>query len=201
MKREFLKDLGIEDKEIISKILDENSADIGRAKGETDDLKSQITQLQTQLATKTTEFENLKESTKDYGDLNSKIKQLELDNSQLTTDKKQLEIDLDAKVSQILKSHAIENSVRDAKAKNTKAVMALLDMEKITYKDSQLSGITEQLDALKSGEDTSFLFGETHSGSPAGTQPNNPPSNGGNSGTPPTGKTLGEAIAAKFNSK
>ena len=47
MKRDFLKNLGIEDKEIIDKILDENSADIGRAKSGNDDLKSQVTQLQT----------------------------------------------------------------------------------------------------------------------------------------------------------
>jgi peptidoglycan hydrolase CwlO-like protein len=64
MKRDFLKELGIEDKETINKILDENSADIGRAKGEVDDLKSQINQLQSQLDKKTTEFDTLKESTK-----------------------------------------------------------------------------------------------------------------------------------------
>lgn len=192
MKRDFLKSLGIEDKEIIDKILDENSADIGRAKGDLDDIKSNYDKLQIQ-------FDKLKESTKDYDDLSSKVKQLELDNSQLTTDKKQLEIDLDMKVSQILKNHAIENSVRDSKAKNTKAVMALLDVEKITYKDGELSGISEQLEALKSGEDTSFLFGDVQ-GAPSGTHFNNPPS-GGNGGTPPTSKTFAEAIAKAITNK
>ena len=193
MKRDFLKGLGIEDKDIIDKILDENSADIGRAKSTTDELKSQVTQLQTQLNDKTAEFNTLKESTKDYESLQNQI-------TQLTTEKSNLQNELNTKVAQIQKSHAIESGVRDAKAKNVKAVMALLDMDKITFDNGELKGMSEQLDALAKGEDTSFLFGETHSGSPAGTQPNNPPSNGGNSGNPPTGKTLGEAIAAKFNS-
>ena len=184
MKRDFLKGLGIEDKEIIDKILDENSADIGRAKGGTDELKSQITQLQTQLNEKSAEFTALKESTKDYENLKTQV-------TQLTADKTQLQTELTTKVAQIQKTHDTENKVRDRKAKNVKAVMALIDHDK---------DIDEQLDALVKGEDTAFLFGETTVGSPAGTQPNNPPS-GGNGGTPPTGKTLGEAIAAKFNSK
>lgn len=183
MKREFLKSLGIEDKEIIDKILDENSADIGRAKSTTDELKSQITQLQTQLNDKTTEFNTLKESTKDYENLQNQI-------TQLTADKTSLQNELTTQVAQLKKAHETENKVRDAKAKNVKAVMALLDPDKDT---------DEQLTALKAGEDTSFLFGDSQPIAPSGTQLNNPPSNGGN-GNPPTGKTLGEAIAAKFNS-
>lgn len=191
MKRDFLKDLGIEDKEIINKILDENSADIGRAKGETDDLKSQIKSLETQLSKKTTEFDNLKESTKDYNTLNEKINQLELEKSQLQTDKAQLTVDLQTKVSEIRKAHAIENTVRDSKAKNVKAVMALLDMEKIKYENNELSGISEQLDTLKGGEDTSFLFGD---GTPtiSGAAPNNPV-NGGNGR--PQAASFAEAVA------
>ena len=192
MRRDFLKSLGIEDKEIIDKILDENSADIGRAKGDLENTKNELEKAKSDLSKKIAEFDDLKEQTKDYEDMASKIKQLDLDNAQLIADKKQLEMERDAKVAEILKTHAIENSVRDAKAKNTKAVMALLDVEKITYKDGQLSGISEQLETLKSGEDTSFLFGEITK-PPAGTQVNNPPA--GVTSNPPTSKTLAEAIA------
>ena len=197
MKRDFLKELGIEDKETINKILDENSADIGRAKGEVDDLKSQISQLQSQLDKKTTEFDNLKESTKDYNDLSAKIKQLDSDNAQLIADKKQLEANIETKVAELQKSHAIETGVRDAKAKNIKAVMALLDMEKITYENNELKGLSEQLEALKSGEDTNFLFGSANQ-APAGTHFNNPPSGGSN---PPTAKSFAEAVANALNNK
>ena len=185
MKRDFLKNLGIEDKETIDKILDENSSDIGRAKSGVDDLKSQITQLQTQLNDKTTEFNNLSDKTKDYDSLKETI-------TQLQTDKTNLQNELNTKVSQIQKTHAIESGVRDAKAKNIKAVIAQLDMEKITFENGELSGLTEQLDALKTNDDTSFLFG-SGSSAPSGTHPNQPPA--GSEGTPPTSKTFAEAVA------
>lgn len=176
MKRDFLKNLGIEDKEIIDKILDENSADIGRAKSGNDDLKSQVTQLQTQLNDKTKEFDTLKESTKDYESLKEQI-------TQLTTDKTNLQTELNTKVSEVQKKHAIENSVRDAKAKNVKAVMALLDMEKIKYEDGELSGISEQLETLTTGDDTKFLFeGAVNISGATPSQPNGG-NNGGNGGT------------------
>ena len=180
MKREFLKNLGIEDKDIIDKILNENSADIGRAKGDTDELNSQITQLKTQLSDKTNEFNTLKESTKDYETLKGQITQLETDKTNLTNE-------LNTKVSEMQKTYETENKVRDKGAKNVKAVMALLDRDK---------DIDEQLDALVSGEDTSFLFGEIGNPSPAGMKPNNPPTDGGN---PPTSKTFAEAIANALN--
>lgn len=191
MKRDFLKNLGIEDKDIIDKILDENSADIGRAKGELDTYKNKVTNLENEIEGHKNEIATLKTQVGDTTALNQKISQLETDKTNLTNE-------LNTKVSAIQKSHAIESGVRDAKARNIKAVIAQLDMDKITFENGELSGLTEQLEALKGGEDTSFLFGEAQN-APSGTQPNNPPTNGGNSGTPPTGKTLGEAIAAKLN--
>lgn len=200
MKTDFLKSLGIEDKETINAIMAENGKDIANAQGDVSGLKDQIKTLEKQLSDKTSEFDTLKESTKDYADLSENNQKLEAEKAQLIADKKKLEVERDAKVSEILKTHAIENSVRDAKAKNVKAVMALLDMEKITYKDNELSGISEQLDSLKSGEDTSFLFGESNGGAPAGTKFNNPPS-GGNGGTPPTSTSFGGAIAKALGTK
>lgn len=186
MKRDFLKNLGIEDKDIIDKILDENSADIGRAKGELDTYKTKVTDLEGQITSKDAEIATLKTQVGDTATLNQKITQLETDKTNLTNE-------LNTKVTQIQKTHAIENGVRDAKAKSIKAVIAHLDMDKITFENDQLTGLTEQLDALKAGEDTSFLFGEqVHA--PAGTHLNTPP-NGGNGGTPPTSKTLAEAVA------
>ena len=186
MKRDFLKGLGIEDKEIIDKIMDENSADIGRAKGDLENMTNHLTTLPPEL-------NDLKNSTKDYESLKNQV-------TQLTTDKTNLQNKLNTKVTQLQKTHAIEGSVRDAKAKNVKAVMALLDMEKITYENGELKGMSEQLDALTKGEDTAFLFGEAQISSPAGTQPNNPPS-GGNGGNPPSGKSFTDAIAAALTKK
>lgn len=187
MKRDFLKNLGIEDKELIDKILDENSADIGRAKGELETYKTQVSDLQKQLSAKDNELTTLQEKANQVDGLTEQV-------NKLTADKTQLTNDLNTKVSALQKSYAIESGLRDAKAKNVKAVMALLDMDKISYADGELSGLSEQLETLQKGEDTSFLFtnGDNHQ-APSGTNVNNPPANGGNN--PPTTNGLAGAIA------
>ena len=190
MKRDFLKNLGIEDKDIIDKIMDENSADIGRAKGELQTYKDKVTELEGQLTAKDSEISTLTKKVGDVDTLNQRITQLETDKTNLTTE-------LNTKVSQIQKAHAIEGKIRDAKGKNVKAIMALLDVEKITYENGELGGIDDQLTALASAEDSSMLFGDTQT-PPAGTHVNNPPS-GGQGGNPPTSKTLAEAIAKVVN--
>lgn len=187
MKREFLKNLGIEDNDTISKILDENSADIGKAKGELQTYKDKVTELEGQITTLKGEKTTLE----------SKVTELDgikAENAQLKTDKETLTNELNTKVSQIQKTHAIENGVREAKAKNVKAVMALLDMEKITYNEDKLEGLSDQLTALQSGENTSFLFGEVK---PSGANPRNPVADPNHPA--PTGKTFAEAVASAFN--
>lgn len=192
MKREFLKNLGIEDKEIIDKILDENSTDIGRAKGEVETLQTRVTTLENDIKTKDTTIADLNKKVGDVDALNQRISQLETDKTNLTNE-------LNTKVSQIQKEHAIEGKIRDAKGKNIKAIKALLDMDKITYENDELGGLDDQLTALASAEDSSMLFGDAQA-SPAGTHPNNPPS-GGNGGNPPTAKTFSDAIAKSLAKK
>ena len=184
MKRDFLKSLGIEDKDIIDKIIDENSADIGRAKGELETYKSRITALENDIKERDTKITDLQTKVGDTDALNTKIGELEADKSRLTTE-------LNTKVSEIKKTHAIESGVRDAKARSVKAVLAHLDMDKITYENDTLSGLSEQLATLKSGEDTAFLFGDVQN-VPSGTHVNTPNSNGGK---PQTAKSFTEAIA------
>jgi len=184
MKRDFLKNLGIEDKDIIDKIMDENSADIGRVKGELQTYKDKVTDLEGQLTTAKDEVASLQKKVGDTDALNQQI-------AQLTTDKTNLTNELNTKVSEIKKTHAIESGVRDAKARNIKAVIAQLDMSKITYENDELNGLSEQLTALKTGEDTSFLFGDV-TPAPSGTHVHTPPANGG---TPNTSKSFAEAIA------
>ena len=186
MKRDWLKTLGIEDKEIIDKILDENSADIGRAKGELQTHKDRITELEGQITSKDNEIATLKTQVGDTKTLNDKISQLETDKTNLTNE-------LNTKVSQIQKDHAVEGKIRDAKGKNIKAIKALLDMDKITYENGELGGIDDQLTTLASADDSSMLFGDVQS-APAGTHLNNPPS-GGNGGNPPTAKNFADAVA------
>ena len=93
MRREFLKNLGIEDKDLIDKILDENSADIGRAKGDLDNYKTQVSDLKTQLSEKDTEITTLKEKADKVDGLNQQITQLTADKTQLTNELNTKDID------------------------------------------------------------------------------------------------------------
>ena len=183
MKRDFLKNLGIEDKELIDKILDENSADIGRAKGELETYKTKVSELENDIKTKDSKIAELEKSVGDTAALNERITQLETDNTNLTNE-------LTTKVNDIQKTHSIENKIRDEKGKNVKAIMALLDMEKITFENNQLAGLDDQLATLKEASDSAMLFGDM--ASPSGTQPSNPPQGGAAQSTP---KTFTDAVA------
>lgn len=191
MKRDFLKNLGIEDNDIIGKILDENSADIGRAKGELDTYKTRVTDLEKDIKTKDDTIANLQKEADKVEGLNTEISQLKADNEKLTTD-------LNTQVTEIKKSHAVEGAIRDAKGKNVKAIKALLDESKITYEDGVLGGVTDQLEALAKAEDSSMLFGDTVV-APAGSHLHNP--DGSKGGNPATSTTLAEAVQKALGKK
>lgn len=184
MKTEFLKNLGITEQSVIDQIMAENGRDVSAVRTELNTYKQQVTDLQGQITAKDNEIATL----------NTKVGEVETlrnENAQLKTDKTNLTNELDTKVNEIKKTHAIESGVRDAKARNVKAVIAQLDISKITYENDALTGLTEQLEALKTGEETSFLFGEVHS-APVGTHVHTPPANGGN---PQTHNSFTSAIA------
>ena len=184
MKTEFLKNLGITEQSVIDQIMAENGRDVSAVRTELNTVKQQVTDLQGQITAKDNEIANL----------NTKVGEVETlrnENAKLKTDKTNLTTELNTKVNEIKKTHAIESGVRDAKARNVKAVIAQLDISKITYENDELAGLTEQLEALKTGEETSFLFGEVQS-APAGTHVHTPPANGGN---PQTHNSFTSAIA------
>lgn len=193
MKTEFLKNLGITEQSVIDQIMAENGRDVSKAKGDLTTLQTRVTDLENDIRTKDSTITRLQTEADKVDGLNQRISQLETDKTNLTND-------LNTKVTQIQKTHAIEGRIRDAKGKNVKAIMALLDQEKITFENGELGGIDEQITALQGAEDSSMLFGEAKPASPSGTQPNNPPT-GGNGGNPPSGKSFADAIAAKLNSK
>lgn len=63
-----------------------------------------------------------------------------------------------AKMAQMQLDFAIEKALAAAKAKNAKAVKALLDLEKVKLDGEQLLGLDDQLKTLK--ETDPYLFGE-----------------------------------------
>lgn len=186
MKTEFLKGLGIVEQSVIDAIMAENGKDINAVKSNTTQLETQIENLKNQISERDSQLKGLKESAKDNEGLTNKITELENANKKASEE-------YENKIAAMQKTHAIESGVRDAKAKNVKAVMALIDADKVTFKDGKAEGLTEQLETLAKAEDTSFLFGANDVPPVIGTNPSNPPANGGNN--PPTTLTLADAIA------
>ena len=79
MQRKFLEDMGIA-KEAIDKILDENSADIGKAKADYDNLKKQFDTQAQQIAERDKQLEDLKKSSGDNEALSQQIAALQAEN-------------------------------------------------------------------------------------------------------------------------
>ena len=114
-----------------------------------DNYKTQVSDLKNQLSEKDTEITTLKEKADKVDGLNQQI-------AQLTADKTQLTNDLNTKVSAIQKSHAIEGGIRDAKAKNVKAVKALLDVDALRKSQNRDADIKSAIESVKT--DNGYMF-------------------------------------------
>lgn len=103
-------------------------------KSDIDGLSGQITTLQTQLGEANRKLEGYDPSWKEKAE----------------TARKQLE-------AQQL-DFALEKAVAWAKPVNAKVILRMLDREKLHFADGEVVGLDKQLNALKRGEDTAFLF-------------------------------------------
>lgn len=108
-------------------------------------------ELKVQLEERDTQLKELKEKAAGNEELIAKITELENLNNQT---KEEYEI----KIAALRKETAIELALKDEKAKNVKAVKALLDLEKVSLDGDNLIGLDEQLKGLK--ESDPYLFGE-----------------------------------------
>lgn len=107
---------------------------------EVNDLKEQLTDRDTQL-------EELKKV--DAEGLQVKITELQETNENIKTE-------YEEKLQQRDYDYALDNALRDAKAKNPVAVKALLKTDTIQLVNGQFVGLEEQLTALKTSDD--YLF-------------------------------------------
>lgn len=166
MKRKFLEDLLkgklVEEgniKELVDTILDEHSTSVGELKGkienlttERDTLKEENKTLKSDVKSRDDQLETLKNSTEDVAGLKKQIEDLQSTNK--TSDENHIK-----EMNELKKSFAIEKGLSDAKARNNKAVLALLDLDKIELaEDGSLTGLSEQIDSLIEDENSKFLF-------------------------------------------
>ena len=141
MQRKMLEDMGLT-KEQIDQIMGENGKDIEAQKSVTTQYKNQLDEVQTKL-------DGFKDV--NVADLQGKIATLTND---LATTKQTYEAQIDSMKFQT----ALESKLSGAKAKNVKAVMALLDVEALKKSKNQDTDITEAIEALK--KENGYLFGE-----------------------------------------
>lgn len=140
MKRDFLKNLGLED-DVVDKIMEENGKDIT-------DLKTKIANLQDDLKVKEGVIETK----------NTKISELEkVDVEALkTAEYERGKAEGSAEIEKFKFNTALDNALKGAKVKDSKTISGLLDMEKIKLENEQIVGLDEQLKTLKESHD--YLF-------------------------------------------
>ena len=151
MKRKFLEDLGLE-KDVIDKIMDENSADIGRAKGEFENVKTELDSTKKMLSDRDKQLEELKKTSGDAESLKAQIEKLQNEN-------KAKDEAHEAEIKQLKVDSAVASAITNAKGKNAKAIKALLDLTKAELDDDgNVKGLKEQLEALMKSDDSKFMF-------------------------------------------
>ena len=140
MKRDFLKNLGLED-DVVDKIIAENGKDVT-------EFKSKIANLEEDLKVKDSVIETK----------NTKIKELEkVDVEALkTAEYERGKAEGSAEIEKFKFNTALDNALKGAKVKDSKTISGLLDMEKIKLENEQIVGLDEQLKTLKESHD--YLF-------------------------------------------
>lgn len=119
-----------------------------------DDVNNAKKNAESLLAERDKQIEDLKASAGASDDLKKQIEKLQADNKAAVEAK-------DAEIKSIKINNAVNTALLSAGAKNIKAVMALVDMDKVKLSDKgDISGIDEQIEALKGSDDSKFLFKE-----------------------------------------
>lgn len=149
MNAEDLKKLGLDDEEVIQKIIvlhgkdiEKNKTSLATAQAELDGVKKQLAEANTQIESfKGMDVEGVKKSADEW--------KAKAESSQA---------EAAAQIQSLKFDHALEGALTGAKAKNAKAVRALLDMNalKLNEADGSIVGLDEQIKKIMSESD--YLF-------------------------------------------
>lgn len=170
MKREELKGLGLSDEQV-DKVMGIHGTDVN-------DLKVQVSQL-------TTERDTLKQRATDSDKQLNELKAAHKDDKDFQAEIDKLKADNKAKddaASKQLKetklNYQTELALVKAGALNTKAASALIDKDKLSLDEKgNVTGLDEQLEALKSDDSSKFLFKAEEAQKPKNTPPITVPGN------------------------
>ncbi len=153
MKKEDLVKLGL-DEEAAKKVADASAEELKGfiPKARFDEVNTEKKTLETSLAERNTQLETLKNSTGDVEAMKKQITDLQADNK--TKDEAHV-----AEIKQLKIDAAVSAALTASKAKNEKAVKALLDLEKAELADDgTIKGLADQIKKLQGADDSKFLF-------------------------------------------
>ena len=154
MLKEILKNCGVEEEKANEIVKAMNEAKIYTTNLENVDiryskLQEQNKELKDANKNYETQLADFQKNNADVEALNKVIEQLKLSNKELETNHKN-------EMDKLQFNFALEGALNNAKCKNNKALMALLDMNSIKYQEGKLEGLQEQIEALQ--KDASYLF-------------------------------------------
>lgn len=171
MKTAFLKGLGLE-KEVIDEIMAENGRDVEAEKTKAKDLQTQLDTANNTIKERDKQLETLKNSPDNPEELKKQIQLLQDDNKAAKeAHEKEMK---DLKVA-----NALEKALTEAKAKNSKAVQALLELgdDVELNEDGTIKGLDEKIKALKKSD--AYMFNDDKQtvkidGAKSNASPNDP---------------------------
>lgn len=153
MKREFLKNLGLEDS-VIDQILDESSREIGREKQKADNAKDSLADVQGRLDAANKELEELKKSGTNNAELQKKLDDLQAkyDADISDRDAKLADRDYSDAVSKAIQEKALKFSSKSAE----KAFVSALKEKKLELKEGKFEGLDDFIKAQKEADPDAF---------------------------------------------
>jgi hypothetical protein len=155
MKKEELLKLGL-DEEAATKVADASAEELKGyiPKARFDEVNTEKKKLDESLKERDTQLETLKKSTGDVESMKKQIETLQAENK--TKDETHA-----AEIKQLKIDAAVSAALSAAKAKNEKAVKALLELDPAKVKlleDGTIEGLADQIKKLTEAEDSKFLF-------------------------------------------
>ncbi|MDK2917291.1 MAG: hypothetical protein PWQ37_24 [Candidatus Petromonas sp.] len=161
--KELLEKLGLSEKyEDIKKGVEQAYKDY-IPKSRFDEVNEQKKEYKKMLEERDKQLKDLSEKAKGNEELQNKIKELEEANKKSADE-------YEKKIKEQAFNFALENSLRDNKAKNIKAVMALLDLDEIKQDGDKLLGLDTQLEKLRDSDP--YLFEDESTTTSTGSQGN-----------------------------
>lgn len=164
MKREELKKLGLSDEQVDA-VMAQHGQTVQSLNTKIATLQQSETELKNQVSKNAEDLKKLHKDNSDNEELKKQLKELQKENA--AQEEKYQE-----SLTKVQRDSALSALLAEAKVKNPKAVAALLDDEKIVFKDGELSGAKEQIESLQKSDAYLFDLGTKQGGyNPSAGQP------------------------------